>query len=181
MKVLPRTEFGNPILRAKAKKVPLKFLKTKKFQELKKQMIYTMRRAHGVGLAASQINSSLAIAVMEMRRTPTRPDIEPKGPIIIINPRIVKYSSKKVSGWEGCLSFRGVRGLVPRFESVTVEYYNEDGKKVVEKATGFWARVFQHEIDHLNGTVYIDHVDDTKTIITLGEFKKRILSKKKKK
>ncbi|MEX0931268.1 MAG: peptide deformylase [Candidatus Paceibacterota bacterium] len=180
MKILPRTEFGNPILRAKAKKVPLKFLKTKKFKELKKQMIYTMRRTHGVGLAASQIDSPLAIAVMEMRKTPTRPDLEPKGPLTIINPRIIKYSPKKVSDWEGCLSFKGARGLVPRSESITVEYYNKNGKKVIEKATGFWARIFQHEIDHLNGIVYIDRVEDTKTIITLNEFKKRILSKKKK-
>lgn len=177
MKVLPRAEFGNPILRAKAKQVPLSFLKTKKFHELKKEMIYTMRRTHGVGLAAPQIGEPLAIAVMEMRRTPTRPNIEKKGPIVLINPKITKYGSEKVADWEGCLSFNGVRGLVPRPETITVEYWNEVGEKVTEKVTGLWARIFQHEIDHLNGTVYIDRVSDTKTIMTLSEFKKRIVSK----
>ena len=178
MKVMPRTEFGNPILRAKAKKVPLSYLKTKAFKNLIKEMIYTMRRAHGVGLAAPQIGVSKAITVMEIRKTPTRPDAEKKGPIIVVNPKIVKYSRKKEPGWEGCLSFVGVRGSVPRSESVTVEYYNEKGEKIVEQATGLWARIFQHEIDHLNGTVYIDRVEDTKTIMTLNEFNTRVLKKK---
>lgn len=178
MKVLSRTELGNPILRKKAKKVPLKFLKTKKFKDLVKQMIYTMRRAEGVGLAAPQVGLTMAIAVMEMRKTPTRPNIKPRGPIVIVNPKITKHSSKKVSDYEGCLSLRGARAKVPRSESVTVEYYNEDGEKVIEKALGFWARIFQHEIDHLNGVAYIDRVKDTKTMMTTSEFKKRVLKKR---
>lgn len=179
MKVLLRTKLGNPILRKKAKKVPLKFLKTKKFKGLVKQMVYTMRRADGVGLAAPQIGLPMAIAVMEMRTTPTRPNIKPRGPIVIVNPKITKYSSKKVSDYEGCLSLGGVRAKVPRSEAITVEYYNEDGEKVIEKASGFWARIFQHEIDHLNGIAYIDRVEDTKTVMTVGEFKKRVLKEKK--
>jgi len=179
MKILPRTEFGNPILRKKAKKVPLDFLKTKKFKELIKQMIYTMRRTHGVGLAAPQIGESLSIAVLETRPTNTRPDLERKGPIVIVNPKIVKYSKEKIEGWEGCLSFNGVRGSVPRSKDITVEYYNENGKKISEKATGLWARIFQHEIDHLNGIVYVDNMKDMKSLTTLQEFKKRVLKKKK--
>lgn len=178
MEVLSRTQFGNPILRAKTKRVSLNFLGKDKFKKLVKQMIYTMRRTGGVGLAAPQIGISLSLAVMETRPTPTRPKLGRKGPIVIVNPRIVKYSKEKITDWEGCLSFKGVRGSVPRPKTITVEYYNEKGEKVVEKATGLWARIFQHEIDHLNGIVYIDRVEDTKTIMTLGEFKKRILSKK---
>jgi len=177
MKVLPRIQFGNPILRAQAKKVPLSFLKTAQGRTLIQRMIYTMRRAPGVGLAAPQIGESLALAVMEMRPNPTRPNIARKGPIVIVNPKITKYSSKKVSDWEGCLSFGGVRAQVPRSESITVEYYNEHGEKIVEKATGLWARIFQHEIDHLNGFVYVDRVKDTKSFMTLSEFKKRVLKK----
>ncbi len=178
MKSLPRTQFGNPILRAKAKKIPLGFVDKDRFKKLVKQMIYTMRQVGGVGLAAPQIGESLSLAVMETGPTPTRPKLKKKGPIVVVNPRVVKYSKEKVSDWEGCLSFRGVRGKVPRSKSVIVEYYNEKGEKVVEKATGLWARIFQHEIDHLNGIVYIDRIEDTKTIMTLDEFKKRILKKK---
>ena len=179
MKVLPRTELGNPVLRKKAKRVPLQSLKTKKTKGLIEQMIYTMRRAGGVGLAAPQIGQSISLAVMEMRKTKSRPNLKPKGPIVIVNPKITKYSKKKSSEYEGCLSLRGVRGKVPRSESITVEYYNEKGEKVAEEASGFWARIFQHEIDHLNGVAYVDRIEDTKTIMTLGEFKERVLKKKK--
>ncbi|MBI2003424.1 MAG: peptide deformylase [Parcubacteria group bacterium] len=177
MKILPRTQFGNPILRAKAKKVSLNLLNKGKFRKLVKQMIYTMRQTGGVGLAAPQIGESLSLAVMETRPTPTRPKLKRKGPIVIINPRIVKYSKEKISDWEGCLSFENIRGSVPRSKTITVEYHNEKGEKIIEKAIGLWARIFQHEIDHLNDIVYIDRVEDTKTIMTLGEFKKRILKK----
>jgi peptide deformylase len=177
MKILPRTEFGNPILRKKAKIVPLSFLETVKGKELIKRMIYTMRRAHGVGLAAPQIGESIRLAVMEIRTTPDRPDQKRKGPIVVVNPKIIKSSTKKVPDWEGCLSIRGLRGMVTRPESVTVEYFNEKGIKIVEKASGLWARIFQHEIDHLNGLGCIDHMDP-KTIMTTNEFRKRILKKK---
>ena len=179
MQVFPRTQFGNPILRTKAKRVPLAFIKTKKFKNLIQRMIYTMRRAPGVGLAANQIGSEWALAVMEIRKSKTRPDVEHKGPIVIVNPKITWYSQKKVSEYEGCLSLYGVRGKVSRSDSVTVEYYNEEGEKVNEKASGLWARIFQHEIDHLNGITYMDRVEDKKTIISLKEFEKRILNKKK--
>ncbi len=179
MKVLPRTQLGNPILRTKAKKVSLSFVKTAKFRALVKRMIYTMRRADGVGLAAPQIGQPLAIAVMEIRETSTRTGAEHRGPILIVNPRITAYGTKKTAGYEGCLSLRGVRGLVPRSETITVEYYDDKGEKIIEKASGFWARIFQHEIDHLNGIAYVDRVKDTKTIITVSEYRGRMLKKKK--
>lgn len=178
MKVLTLTQFGNPILRTKARKVPLSFLKTPAFKNLEKQMIYTMRHRNGVGIAAPQVGVPLRIVVMEIRKTPTRPNVEHQGPITIINPVIKKYGSKKERGWEGCLSLRDVRGEVNRSSAVTVEYINSEGRKVAEQATGLWARIFQHEIDHLNSTVYVDRMDDMKTLMTLTEFKKRILKKK---
>jgi peptide deformylase len=177
MKVLPRTQFGNPILRAKAQKVPLSFLTTTKGKELIKNMIYTMRRGHGVGLAAPQIGESLCLAVMEIRTTPDRPKQKHQGPIVVVNPKIIEFSKKKVSGWEGCLSILNVRGLVSRPESIIVEYNNAKGEKIIEKATGLWARIFQHEIDHLNGVGCIDKMD-MKTVMTTSEFRKRVLKKK---
>lgn len=172
------TEFGNPILRDGAQKVPLNYLKTKEFRALEKQMIDVMRKTQGVGLAAPQVGVPLRIAVLEIRKTPTRPDVEHKGPITIINPVIKKFGTKKEKGWEGCLSLHDVRGEVSRSSAVTVEYTTSEGKKVVEEATGLWARIFQHEIDHLNGIVYVDRMQDMKTLMTVNEFKKRILKKK---
>lgn len=181
MKILARTHFGNPILRKKAKKVSVAFLKTPKFKKLEREMIHTMRRVDGIGLAAPQIGQPFALAVMETGPTKTRPNIKVRGPITIINPKIISYSKEKKREWEGCLSFEDVRGNVSRPKSITVSYLNNKGEKIREKAEGLWARLFQHEIDHLNGIVYLDRMEDMKSIMTLQEFKKRIVSKKLKK
>lgn len=180
MKNLLKIQLGNPILRVKAKKVPLKFLKTSKGKKLIKEMIYRMRKSDGVGLAAPQINHSIQLAVLETRPVKNRPNLKQKGPIVIANPKIIRYSKEKISDWEGCLSWEGICAKVPRSKNITVTYFNVEGKKVKELASDFWARIFQHEIDHLNGIMYIDRVEDTKTIMTLAEFKKRLLKKKKK-
>ncbi len=180
MKVLKRLEIGNPDLRKNAKKVSALFLKSAKGKSLVKKMLYTMRRTNGIGLAAPQIGEKIQLVVMELRPTKSRPKLKHKGPIIVANPKIISYSKNKINGWEGCLSFEDVRAQVPRSKNVTVSYLNEKGEKVIEKAEDLWARVFQHEIDHLNGIIYIDRVEDTKTIMTFSEYKKRILSKKKK-
>lgn len=175
MKVLPRTEFGNPILRKKAKPVPAPYLKSKTFKALVKSMIYTMRRVGGVGLAAPQIGVPLRLAVMELHPTGTRPTLKKKGPLVIVNPKITKYSKEKSADWEGCLSFKNARGKVMRPKSITVTYFDEKGKKHAEVATGLWARIFQHEIDHLNGTVYVDRMSGMQTLMTVPEFRKRML------
>jgi peptide deformylase len=175
MRILPRTEFGNPILRKRAKNVPLSSLKTKAFKTLTRDMVYTMRRAQGVGLAAPQIGKSLRLVVIEIRPTRTRPNLKSSGSIIVINPRIVRSSRQLSSDWEGCLSFEGTRGRVPRSRSVVVEYMNELGQKQKIKASGLMARIFAHEIDHLNGVTYTDRIKDMKTLMTVEEFATRIL------
>ncbi|MFA6430580.1 MAG: peptide deformylase [Candidatus Paceibacterota bacterium] len=179
MKSLPITKFGDPILRSKAKRVDLKFLKTSKFKTLIKDMVHTMRRNHGIGLAAPQIGKSLQIVVMETRPSKARPDAEHRGPFFVINPKITSYSKNKVKGWEGCVSIHGIMAIVSRSKKVSVSYYNENGKKILEEVSGLWARLFQHEVDHLNGIGFLDRVEDTKTIITLEEFNKRFTKKKK--
>lgn len=178
MAILPRTEFGNPILRKKAKTVRRAYLATDSFKALIRDMRQTMRRADGVGLAAPQIGVPLRIAIIEMRPTDTRPGIGRKGPLVIINPRILSYGARVQMDWEGCLSFRGARGKVPRALTIVVEYMNEQGEVIEEAAGGLWARIFQHEIDHLEGTVYVDRMTDMKTLMTLSEYRVRILGKK---
>lgn len=177
MKRLPRTQFGNPILRKKAKKVSTKLLGSRFLKQLIKEMFFTIRRVGGVGLAAPQVGRSLQLAVIEIKKTPTRPKVIPLAPTVVINPEILTASKKRMNDWEGCLSFPNVRGLVPRYKSITVKYFDQSGKRYVVILEGFQARVFQHEIDHLSGTVYVDRMQDTQSLMTFKEFKERVLGK----
>ena len=176
-RVLPRIVLGDPLLRRKAKRVTKAYLASREFRVLERDLIQTMRSAGGVGLAAPQVGVPLRVAVMEMHPTELRPGLAQKGPLTIVNPRIVDYGTRIASAWEGCLSFSPLRGRVPRPTAVTVEYQTSDGEIVRESATGLWARIFQHEIDHLNGILYVDRVTDTRSYMELSEYRKRIIGK----
>ncbi len=149
----------NPILRKKAKPVN-KF--DKDLQTLIDDMIETMREAPGVGLAAPQINIPLQLAVIEYAEgedDEDRPENAPppqKKLFVIINPEITKVSDEKVFGIEGCLSIPNLVGEVERHQSIEVKALNRHGKPTKIKAEGWLARIFQHEIDHLNGVLYTD-------------------------
>ncbi len=132
-----------------------------------------MHRARGVGLAAPQTGKDMSLAVIEVRKTKLRPDVTPFPKTIVINPKIISHSRKMEYDWEGCLSLENVRGLVQRHKEIIAEYQDDLGKKTVRKLKGFQARVFQHEIDHLNGVLYVDRMDDMRTLTTLKEFEKR--------
>jgi peptide deformylase len=149
-----------PILRRKAKPVT-KF--DKELQTLIDDMIETMRDAPGVGLAAPQINIPQQLAVVEYAEGEDDEEMEedappkPKKLYVLINPEIVKVSEEKVMGIEGCLSIPGLVGEVERHESIQVKALNRHGSPVKLKVSGWMARIFQHEIDHLNGVLYTDH------------------------
>ncbi len=175
MGIVPRTEFGNPVLRRKSRPVKPAFLKTPQFKALYRAMIKTMRSAEGVGLAAPQIELPLRIAVMEIHPTTARPHAKKKGPLVIVNPRILSYSKETANDWEGCLSCRGIRGKVPRARRIVVSYLDADGKRKIEEASGLWARIFQHEIDHLNGIVFVDRMPNMHHLMTTHEYRKRVL------
>jgi len=177
MKRLARSYFGDPVLRTRAKAVSHRDIPTRSFQKLIQAMFFTMRRVGGVGLAAPQIGKSIQLAVIEIKTTVLRPGIVPLSPTVIINPFIVSHSKGQVADWEGCLSFPNARGLVPRYKEIVVAYFDRHGKKQTVRVQGFQARVFQHEIDHLNGAVYVDRMEDMKSFMTLGEFKKRVLKR----
>jgi peptide deformylase len=98
-------------------------------------------------------------------------------PTAIINPKIISSTGGTSKEWELCLSFPGIRGLVPRYRSIAVRYTMRDGKPVKTEFTDFVARIFQHEYDHLDGLVYLDRLETTKDIITDKEFQ-RLISKK---
>ena len=147
-----------PILRKKAKPVT-KF--DKDLQVLIDDMFETMREAPGVGLAAPQINLPMQLAVIEYAEGEDE-ELEEGAPepkkktFVLINPEIVKVSEEKVMGIEGCLSIPGLVGEVERYEAIQVKALNRHGAPVKLKVDGWMARIFQHEIDHLNGILFTE-------------------------
>jgi peptide deformylase len=151
MALLEIIALPNPILRRKARKVT-DF--GKDFRLLVDNMIETMRDAPGVGLAAPQVAISLRLIVVEYGDD--EDETVPKKLFVMANPEIVEKSEEMVLGIEGCLSVPGLIGEVERHESITVKGQNRHGQSVKIKANGWLARIFQHEIDHVEGIVYTD-------------------------
>lgn len=141
MKIL--TGKNHPVLRRIAKKISSE--EAREYKELAAKMIVKMYEASGIGLAAPQIGESLALAVVDAPE-----------PLVLINPRITWESKETIPFEEGCLSLPGMFGTVKRPKSVRIKALNLDGKGIEFKAKGLLARIFQHEIDHLNGTLFID-------------------------
>jgi peptide deformylase len=147
----------NPVLRRKARAVENP--NTAETQKLIDDMIATMREAPGVGLAAPQVAVSQRIAVIEYGEAPegAPEDFEPdKKLYVVVNPEIVARSEEMVEGAEGCLSLPGYAGNVMRHEAITIRALNRKGKPIKIKARDWLARIFQHEIDHLDGVLFID-------------------------
>jgi peptide deformylase len=146
-----------------------------KIQELIEHMRDTMRNAPGVGLAAPQVGAPLQLAVIEDREeyhkklTPAQLSERQRQPIpfhVIINPRIVSADNTTLEFFEGCLSMAGYSAVVPRPRAVTVEFLNEHAESKKVEAVGWYARILQHEIDHLGGVLYVDRMR-TRTLTTL--------------
>ena len=150
----------NPVLRRKAR--PVADLKNPGLQQLIDDMLQTLRDAPGVGLAAPQVAVSERVAVVEyaepVEGAPDAERAEPPKPklYVVINPEITSMNGKMVEGSEGCLSLPGYAGHVMRHEAITVKALNRKGKPIKIKANGWLARIFQHEIDHLDGVLFID-------------------------
>jgi peptide deformylase len=148
------------VLRTKSKKVQKV---TRQLVDLAYQMLETMHQAEGVGLAAPQVGVLQRFIVAELPENPDDPDDKLRGrTFILFNPEIVKCQGEQV-GLEGCLSIPGWVGEVARHEQVTVQALDERGKKVRHKVDGYLARVFQHEIDHLDGVLFTDKLTDPAT------------------
>jgi peptide deformylase len=158
--VLPITTVGDPVLRQKGQEI-VDFADTS-LQRLIDDMIPTMYTRDGVGLAAPQVGESLQLAVV----IPDPEEFEQyartaQEALIILNPRIVKHSWFQNKFEEGCLSVPDVYGIVKRWNNVTVEFQDRYGTKKQISASGLMARILQHEIDHLNGILFIDKAEKT--------------------
>lgn len=168
MAILKVSKLGNPVLRKATEAVPKETILSPDVQRLLADMIETMHEYEGVGIAAPQVHVSQQIAVIEAKHD-ARID-KPIPLTILINPRIVASAKATVEDWEGCLSVNDLRGKVPRAQWVDVEMYNQKGEKVKFHAEGFFARVIQHECDHLAGKVFLDRMPNLSTLSHLQEF-----------
>ena len=151
MAVLPICHLPNPVLRRKAKRVPSV---GSSIQRLVDDMVETMQQINGVGLAAPQAGISLRVVVLQMPGTE---------PIAIINPEIVRRTGER-EVTEACLSVPGYAGKIKRSVSVTVKGLDRQGKAIRIKATDLMAQALEHELDHLNGIVYIDHIESRENL-----------------
>lgn len=144
MKESPVVQY--PENRLHEKSQPVTNFQTDELRSLIDTMIVTMRKQRGIGLAAPQIGVWLQAAVIEMK----------DGPLVAINPQLTDVSGEQEDDEEGCLSVKGVYGVVRRAQRVTLDAYNTDGESYRIKASGLLARVIQHEFDHLQGVLFID-------------------------
>lgn len=139
---------------------PVERFGTPELTELIADMEDTMKALNGAGLAAPQIGALLQVAVFGVEFNPRYPDAEPVPHTVLINPVLIPVGTEIEEGWEGCLSVPGMRGLVPRYTQLRYLGYDPDGKAIDRTATGFHARVVQHECDHLAGILYPMRIRD---------------------
>ncbi len=177
--VLKKTDFGNPILREVARRLTPKEIKSAEIQALIQDMYYTLEnRKYGVGLAAPQVGKGVALCVVGIKETPTRPDLE-KVELTLINPEIIATYGYRKPMWEGCISGAELYAQVPRYKKLRLKWLDEQAHVHEEDFDGFIAHVVQHEVDHLNGILYVDRIKDTKSIMTMREYKKQMLKSRK--
>jgi peptide deformylase len=182
MSILKIARMGHPILRAKARALHPSEVRTPKIQQLVDDMFQTMKEYQGVGLAAPQVHESVRLFVAgfpparderdhrDERDEPEDDDGEDVPLMALINPEIESATRDLVEDWEGCLSIPDIRGRVPRASQIIVRAYDRFGKKIEIQASGFTARVIQHETDHLDGVLFFDRMKSFQSLTFLDEF-----------
>ncbi|MDX1977890.1 MAG: peptide deformylase [Pseudanabaenaceae cyanobacterium bins.68] len=161
-------QLGSPILRQVA--APVAEIQTPQIQSLLDQMLNFSYDRQAMGLAAPQVGHSLQIMIIcshPNHRYPDAPQIEP---LVLINPRINRHSPTQATGWEGCLSIPGWRGQVPRHEWVEISFRDRTDQSHHLQLSGFLARIFQHEYDHLQGSIFLDRLESPSDLYTEAEY-----------
>lgn len=163
-------QLGHPVLREPTELVEPSEIGTEAVQRLIDDLIDTMREAQGAGLAANQIYERKRVCVMEVGNNPRYP-YKPKIPLtVLINPVITPVGDATFESYEGCLSVPNLRGQVQRFAEVRVQALDRHGEPIDQVVRGISAGTFQHECDHLDGKLFIDHVTDPSTFCTWDNF-----------
>jgi len=168
--VLPIRQLGDPVLRARARELSADELASEPIQRLIDDMIETKRAANGAGLAAPQVGESVRIAIAEVEPdNPRYPYKPPIGLTVFVNPRLEPLDEERAAINEGCLSIPNLRGELERYVNVRVRYLDRDGVERDEVRRGLTAGTFQHEVDHLDGVLFVDRADP-RTLSTWDEF-----------
>lgn len=163
---------GHPVLREVARKLTRDELASPKVQTFIDDLVETMHDANGAGLAANQVYEPIRICAIEVRNNPRYP-YKPNFPLtILVNPEVVPTTDDTFMNYEGCLSVPNLRGEVRRFTGVKVRAWDRHGKDVELDVKGLTAGTFQHEVDHLDGKVFLDRVEDTRTLATWADFER---------
>jgi len=161
---------GDPVLRERAREVTPEELRSPDVQHLIDDLIETRRAANGAGLAANQVGEALRIAVAEVEGVNPRYPYKPPIPLtVMVNPVIEPADGETIEINEGCLSVPDLRGYLRRHLNVRVKYLDRDGKEHVEVKRGLTAGTFQHEVDHLDGVLFVDRADP-RTLATWEQF-----------
>ncbi|CAN5457675.1 peptide deformylase [soil metagenome] len=182
MSILKIARMGHPVLRSAARALHPSEIRTPRIQQLIDDMFETMKEYQGIGLAAPQVHEGVRIFVAGFGPDAEQADDEDSAmdedeadehdvPLMaLINPEITVIGRETVEDWEGCLSIPDIRGRVPRARRITVSAYSRQGKKVELEASGFTARVIQHETDHLDGILFFDRMKSFQSLTFLEEF-----------
>lgn len=168
-------QLGAKVLRQKAEAIA--DVHDSEIRQIIEAMQSTLATTSGVGIAAPQIGSSKQIIIIASRPTPRYPSAPLMEPTVMINPGFQALSDTQEKDWEGCLSIPGIRALVPRFQEILIHYTSQQGGLMESKLSGFTARIFQHEFDHLQGKTYLDRVENNADIFAESEFAKLIEGK----
>ncbi len=173
MSILKVARMGHPVLRQKARELTVKEIRSPEIEKLIDDMIETMEEYGGIGLAAPQVHESIQLALIGFDDENERYPGQGEQPLkVLFNPKITVLDSKEQGFWEGCLSVPELRGLVYRPRKIQVDYLDREGKPQKIVAEDFLATVFQHELDHLAGVLYIDRIKDTTKPAFIEEYQK---------
>jgi len=168
-------KLGAPVLRQVA--LAVKEIDSPEFKSTVSELKTFVIKKGGMGIAAPQVGISQRFFIMSSHSNERYP-YAPEMPITaIINPDIVWKSDEMEKDWEGCLSVPAMRGNVPRHTSIEVSYYTEDNQLIQTKLSGFLARIFQHELDHLDGKLFIDRVESTLELMSEEEWLKQFITR----
>ena len=163
---------GHPVLREVARKLTREELASPKVQSFIDDLVETMHDANGAGLAANQVHEPIRICAIEVRNNPRYP-YKPNFPLtILVNPELTPTTDDTFLNYEGCLSVPNLRGEVRRFTGVHVKAWDRQGNDVELDVKGLTAGTFQHEVDHLDGKVFLDRVEDTRSLATWADFER---------
>jgi peptide deformylase len=171
MAILKVARIGHPVVRTAARAVAPEAMASADFQRLVDDMVETMHEYDGVGLAGPQVHVGLRVAVIEVPPSDERTR-DPVPLTVLVNPVLTPLGEAAEEGWEGCLSIPDLRGVVPRWRRLRLDALDRHGASYTVEAEGFFARVIQHECDHLDGRVYLDRMEGMRTLSFLREFER---------